>query len=69
MGRSRKGPQGPFLLIINIDMISGIKFSGLIPVKHPSPVGNADGYYLTPAQELARRQQQQQHQNRLRRAR
>ena len=27
-------------------MISNIKFSGAFPVKHPSPIGNPDGYYV-----------------------
>jgi hypothetical protein len=33
-------------------MISEIKFSNLFPAKHQSPIGNPDGYYLTPAQAL-----------------
>jgi hypothetical protein len=45
MGRSRKAPQGAFLLAINIVMISGINFSKLFVVKHASPVGNDSGYY------------------------
>jgi hypothetical protein len=29
-------------------MITGIKFSGLFPAKHPSPIGNPAGYYVQP---------------------
>jgi hypothetical protein len=44
---------------LNIIMISGIKFSGLFPPKHPSPVGNASGYYLTPAEALDKKLKEQ----------
>ena len=40
-------------------MINEIKFSGLFPPKHPSPIGNASGYYLTPEQALERKQQKE----------
>lgn len=33
---------------INITMITGVNFSGLFPVKHKSPIGNPDGYYIHP---------------------
>jgi len=43
MGRSKKAPQGAFLLSINIDMIAQIKYSGLFPERHPSPIGTTLG--------------------------
>jgi hypothetical protein len=36
-------PKSAFLLDINIAMISEIKYSGLFPVKHESPVGTTQG--------------------------
>jgi len=42
MGRSRKAPQGAFLLVKYV-MISKIKYSGLFPEPHASPVGSAQG--------------------------
>jgi hypothetical protein len=45
----QKSPErGFFVDPINIVMITGVKFSGLFPIKHPSPIGNADGYYVQP---------------------
>ena len=41
-------------------MISAIKFSNLFPAKHKSPIGNDSGYYLTPEQAQAVKQQQKQ---------
>jgi hypothetical protein len=38
-------------------MISKINFSNLFPVKHKSPVGNSDGYYLTPAPNKKKKKQ------------
>jgi hypothetical protein len=42
-----------------MNMISKINFSNLFPVKHKSPVGNPDGYYLTPAQALDKKKKKQ----------
>jgi hypothetical protein len=41
--KNKKRPSGRFLLGINIDMISQIKYSGLFPEKHISPVGTVLG--------------------------
>jgi hypothetical protein len=40
-------------------MISGIKFSNLFQTKHKSPIGNADGYYVTSKQTLANKKKKQ----------
>lgn len=42
-GKNKKRPSGRFLLGINIVMISEIKYSGLFPQKHESPVGTTQG--------------------------
>jgi hypothetical protein len=47
MGRMEKPQKGLFLLL-NMNMISKVNFSGLFPVKHASPVGNNQGYYSAP---------------------
>jgi hypothetical protein len=40
-----------------MNMISKINFSNLVPVKHKSPVGNPDGYYLTPTPDKKKKKQ------------
>jgi hypothetical protein len=59
MGRARKPLRWFFCGQINMNMISKINFSNLFPVKHKSPVGNSDGYYLTPAQALDKKKKKQ----------
>ena len=44
MGRNQKAPCGAFCLAINIIMLK-LKYSGLFPPKHESPIGKADSYY------------------------
>ena len=43
MGRKKSTPRSAFLLGINIGMIKQIKYSGLFPEKHESPVGTTLG--------------------------
>jgi hypothetical protein len=43
-----------------MNMISKINFSNLIPVKHKSPIGNPDGYYLTPTPDKKKRKNKSQ---------
>jgi len=45
MGR-QKSTVRCFFVGVNTVMISTINFSGFFLVKHVSPVGNADGYYV-----------------------
>jgi hypothetical protein len=48
MGR-QKSTLRCFFVGVNTAMISNVNFSRLFPVKHVSPVGNADGYYVVVA--------------------
>jgi len=59
MGRQETTVRWFFVGQINMNMISKINFSNLFPVKHKSPVGNPDGYYLTPAQALDKKKKKQ----------
>ena len=43
MGRKKSTLRSAFLLGINIGMINQIKYSGLFPEKHASPVGTTLG--------------------------
>ena len=43
MGRKKSTPKSAFLLGINIGMINQIKYSGLFPERHASPVGTTQG--------------------------
>jgi hypothetical protein len=65
MGRARKHRKVLFCWPLNIVMMK-IKFSGLFPPKHKSPIGNDSGYYLTPAQALAQKIQQEKKKNKSR---